>query len=33
MGAVLANALFDATGARVRQLPLTPARVLDALRS
>jgi CO/xanthine dehydrogenase Mo-binding subunit len=33
MGAVLANALFDATGARIRQLPLTPARVLDALKS
>ncbi|HVA94944.1 MAG TPA: molybdopterin cofactor-binding domain-containing protein [Candidatus Dormibacteraeota bacterium] len=33
--AAIANAVFDATGARVRQAPLTPARVkaaLDALR-
>lgn len=27
MGAVLANAVFDAIGARVRQLPMTPARI------
>lgn len=27
MGAVLANAVFDAVGARVLQLPMTPARV------
>jgi isoquinoline 1-oxidoreductase len=32
MGAVLANAVFDAVGARVRQLPMTPARVLAAMR-
>jgi nicotinate dehydrogenase subunit B len=32
MGGVLANAVFDACGARVRQLPMTPARVLAALR-
>jgi len=32
MGAVLANAVFDAVGARVRQLPLTPARVKAGLR-
>jgi CO/xanthine dehydrogenase Mo-binding subunit len=32
MGAVLANAVFDAVGARVRQLPLTPARVLAAMK-
>jgi isoquinoline 1-oxidoreductase len=31
MGAVIANALFDATGARVSELPLTPARVKAAL--
>jgi CO/xanthine dehydrogenase Mo-binding subunit len=32
MGGVLANAVFDAIGARVRQLPMTPARVLAALK-
>jgi isoquinoline 1-oxidoreductase len=32
MGGVLANAVFDACGARVRQLPMTPSRVLAALR-
>jgi isoquinoline 1-oxidoreductase len=31
MGAVLANAVFDAVGARVRHLPLTPARVQAAM--
>jgi len=31
VGASLANAVFDATGARVLQLPLTPARVKAAL--
>ncbi len=31
MGAVLANALFDAVGARLLQLPMTPARVKAAL--
>ena len=31
MGAVLANALFDATGARLVRLPMTPARVKTAL--
>jgi len=29
---VLANAIFDAVGARVLQLPLTPARILAALK-
>jgi len=29
--AAIANAIFDATGARVRQAPLTPARVKEAL--
>jgi CO/xanthine dehydrogenase Mo-binding subunit len=31
MGAVVANAVFDATGARVTQLPMTPARVKAAM--
>lgn len=31
MGAVIANAIFDATGARLFQLPMTPARVKDSL--
>ena len=31
MGAVVANAIFDATGARLRRLPMTPARVLAAI--
>jgi CO/xanthine dehydrogenase Mo-binding subunit len=31
VGAVIANALFDATGARVFQLPMTPSRVKEAL--
>jgi xanthine dehydrogenase YagR molybdenum-binding subunit len=29
--AAIANAVFNATGARVRQIPMTPAVVLDAL--
>jgi CO/xanthine dehydrogenase Mo-binding subunit len=29
--AAIANAIFDATGARIRQMPLTPARVKAAL--
>jgi isoquinoline 1-oxidoreductase len=33
MGAVIANAVFDATGARLRQLPMTPARVLAAIQA
>jgi isoquinoline 1-oxidoreductase len=32
MGAVVANAIFDATGARVYRMPLTPDRVLEAIR-
>jgi CO/xanthine dehydrogenase Mo-binding subunit len=32
MGAVVANAVFDATGARLFQLPMTPERVLAAIR-
>ena len=31
MGAVIANAVFDATGARLLQLPMTPERVEEAL--
>ncbi len=31
MGALIANALFDATGVRIRQLPLTPERVREKL--
>ena len=31
MGAAVANAIFDATGARVFRLPMTPERVLDAI--
>jgi len=33
MPASIANAVFDAIGVRLRQVPLTPQRVLDALRS
>jgi len=31
MGAVVANAVFDAVGARVRQMPVTPERIKQAL--
>jgi nicotinate dehydrogenase subunit B len=31
MGAVIANAIFDAVGARVREMPLTPERIKQAL--
>ena len=33
MGGAVANAIFDATGARVYHLPITPERVLEAIRS
>jgi CO/xanthine dehydrogenase Mo-binding subunit len=33
MLAAVANAVFDATGVRIRRVPLTPARVLAALRT
>ena len=33
MGAALANALYDATGARLYRLPLTPERVREAIKS
>jgi len=32
MGAVVANAIYDPVGARLHQLPMTPARVKAALR-
>jgi nicotinate dehydrogenase subunit B len=32
MGAVVANAIYDAVGARVMQLPMTPERVLAAMQ-
>ena len=32
MGAVVANAIFDATGARMLRLPMTPERVLAEIR-
>ena len=32
IGAVIANAVFDATGARLFQMPFTPERVLEALK-
>jgi len=32
VGAAIANALFDATGVRLYRVPLTPARVLEALK-
>jgi CO/xanthine dehydrogenase Mo-binding subunit len=32
MGAVVANAIFDATGARMLRLPMTPERVLAEMR-
>jgi CO/xanthine dehydrogenase Mo-binding subunit len=32
MGAVIANAIFDAVGVRMLQLPMTPARVSEALK-
>lgn len=33
MGGVLATAIYDATGARMLQLPMTPARVKEALKA
>ena len=32
MGAVIANAIHDAVGARVLALPMTPERILEAIR-
>ena len=33
MGAVIANAVYDASGARLLQLPMTPARISEALKN
>jgi isoquinoline 1-oxidoreductase len=32
IGAIIANAIFDATGARLYRMPMTPARILEALK-
>jgi nicotinate dehydrogenase subunit B len=32
MGGVLANAIYDAVGARVLQMPVTPERIREAMR-
>ncbi|MEI6048331.1 MAG: molybdopterin cofactor-binding domain-containing protein [Bacteroidota bacterium] len=32
IGAVVANAIFDATGARLYRMPMTPTRVLEAIK-
>jgi CO/xanthine dehydrogenase Mo-binding subunit len=32
MGAAIANAVFDATGVRIKRLPITPARLRAALQ-
>jgi isoquinoline 1-oxidoreductase len=32
IGAVVSNAIFDATGARLYRMPITPARLLEALK-
>jgi CO/xanthine dehydrogenase Mo-binding subunit len=32
MGGLIANAVFDATGARLYQLPMTPERILEAIK-
>jgi CO/xanthine dehydrogenase Mo-binding subunit len=32
MAAAIGNAVFDATGIRVRQGPFTPRKVMDAMR-
>jgi len=32
MGGVIANAIFDAVGARLYQMPMTPERVLEAMK-
>jgi CO/xanthine dehydrogenase Mo-binding subunit len=33
MGGVIANAIFDATGARMFQMPITPERIKTAMYS
>ncbi len=32
VGAVVANAIYDATGARLYRMPMTPERVLNAIK-
>ena len=32
MGGVIANAVYDATGVRMSTLPMTPARIKEALK-
>jgi nicotinate dehydrogenase subunit B len=32
IGVVVANAIYDATGARLFRMPLTPERVLEAIK-
>ena len=32
VGAVMANAIFDAAGARLHRMPMTPARIKEALK-
>ena len=32
LGAVIANAIYDAVGARVLHLPMTPARIREVLK-
>jgi CO/xanthine dehydrogenase Mo-binding subunit len=32
IGAIIANAIYDATGARLYRMPMTPERVLEALK-
>jgi CO/xanthine dehydrogenase Mo-binding subunit len=31
MGGLIANAIHDATGARVKQMPMTPERIKQAM--
>jgi len=33
VAAAIANAIFDASGARLREVPFTPKRVLAALKA
>jgi CO/xanthine dehydrogenase Mo-binding subunit len=33
VGAAIANAIFDATGARLFQMPMTPDRIKEAIRN
>jgi CO/xanthine dehydrogenase Mo-binding subunit len=33
VAAAIANAFFDATGKRIRAMPMTPARVRDVLKA